>query len=119
MAPGGHEFPGWIILPHPSRRPTLRSPVAVRADTAARGMVGSRGRAGTWQEEWTMRSPFPGMDPYIESGDLWPDFHSHLIERIADHLAGASPERYRVRTGERSYSVLVVEEGKVSCPFLP
>ena len=22
-----------------------------------------------------MPSPFPGMDPYLESPDIWPDFH--------------------------------------------
>ena len=25
-----------------------------------------------------MPSPFPGMDPYIETPELWPDFHSDL-----------------------------------------
>ena len=28
-----------------------------------------------------MKSPFPGMDPYIEACGLWGDFHSHLIEK--------------------------------------
>ncbi|WP_416223741.1 DUF4058 family protein [Thermoflexus sp.] len=25
-----------------------------------------------------MPSPFPGMDPYLERPDLWPDFHGNL-----------------------------------------
>jgi len=29
-----------------------------------------------------MKSPFPGMDPYIEACGLWGDFHTHLIEKI-------------------------------------
>src|SRR5262245_346290 len=66
-----------------------------------------------------MLSPFPGMDPYIEECGLWEDFHKHLIEKIAERLADASPQRYIVRTGERSYLVLVESEGKKKHPFLP
>ena len=65
-----------------------------------------------------MKSPFPGMDPYIEACGLWGDFHSHLIEKIGEKLADAAPEHYLVRTGERSYVVLVESEGKESYPFL-
>jgi hypothetical protein len=65
-----------------------------------------------------MKSPFPGMDPYIEACGLWGDFHNHLINMIADTLAEAVSERYLVRTGERSYLVLVEEEGKTAHPFL-
>jgi hypothetical protein len=66
-----------------------------------------------------VKSPFPGMDPYIEGCGLWEDFHSHLIEKIGEKLADAAPERYLVRTGERSYIVLVESEGKKSYSFLP
>jgi Protein of unknown function (DUF4058) len=66
-----------------------------------------------------MRSPFPGMDPYIEACGLWGDFHHDLISEIKYALAQAAPERYLVRAGERSYVVLVEEEGKASRPFLP
>jgi hypothetical protein len=59
------------------------------------------------------------MDPYIEACGLWGDFHTHLIEKIYDRLAEAVPDRYLVRTGERSYVVLVESEGKRSRPFLP
>jgi hypothetical protein len=65
-----------------------------------------------------MKSPFPGMDPYIEACGLWPDFHSHLIERIYDDIAARAPGQYVVRTGERSYIVLAEEEGKKSHPFV-
>ncbi len=59
-----------------------------------------------------MKSPFPGMDPYIEACGLWEDFHSHLIEKIHDLLAATVPEHYIVRTGERAYVVLAETEGK-------
>jgi len=66
-----------------------------------------------------MKSPFPGMDPYIEACGLWGDFHSHFIEKISEKLADVAPEHYLVRTGERSYVVLVDSERKQSYPFLP
>ena len=66
-----------------------------------------------------MKSPFMGMDPFIEACGLWGDFHSHLIERIGEKLADEAPEHYLVRTGERSYVVLVESEGTKSHPFLP
>jgi hypothetical protein len=66
-----------------------------------------------------MRSPFPGMDPYIEACGLWGDFHHRLISRIQDALDQAAPDRYLVRAEERSYVVLVEEEGKASHPFVP
>jgi hypothetical protein len=66
-----------------------------------------------------MNSPFPGMDPYIEACGLWGDFHTHLIERIYERLAESVPDRYVVRTGERSYVVLVESQGQQSHPFLP
>jgi hypothetical protein len=59
------------------------------------------------------------MDPYIEPCGLSEDFHSHLIEKIGEKLADAAPDRYLVRTGERSYVVLVESEGQKSYSFLP
>lgn len=66
-----------------------------------------------------MNSPFPGMDPYIETCGLWEDFHSHLMEKIGERLADAAPDRYLVRTGERSYVALVESAGERSHPILP
>lgn len=56
-----------------------------------------------------MKSPFPGMDPFIEACGLWEDFHSHLIESIAQALVDRVPAQYVVRTGERGYMVLTDE----------
>ena len=33
-----------------------------------------------------MPSPFPGMDPYLESRDLWPDVHHRLISEVDRQL---------------------------------
>ena len=57
-----------------------------------------------------MKSPFPGMDPFIEEAGLWEDFHHNLITDIQRALARIAPSRYLVRTGERSYLVLVEED---------
>ena len=59
-----------------------------------------------------MKSPFPGMDPYIEARGLWRDFHARLVTRIIDALEEALPAKYRVRTEQREVIELVEEEGK-------
>jgi hypothetical protein len=59
-----------------------------------------------------MKSPFPGMDPYIEACGLWEGFHSHLIEAIYQAIAKVLPKGYTVDTAVRSYIVLMESEGK-------
>jgi hypothetical protein len=59
-----------------------------------------------------MKSPFPGMDPYIEGSGLWEDFHNHLIEAIYRALAPQLPRGYTASTATRSYVVLMEAEGK-------
>lgn len=59
-----------------------------------------------------MKSPFPGMDPYIEACGLWEAFHGHLIEAIYRDLARVLPRGYIADTAVRSYVVLVESEGK-------
>jgi hypothetical protein len=64
---------------------------------------------GQWQAalgELFMKSPFPGMDPFIEDRVLWADFHTKLIGEMERTLAAALPERYFIQTGERDYIVL-------------
>ena len=41
-----------------------------------------------------MPSPFPGMDPYLESPDIWPDFHDHLASRLSVELNQTLPRPY-------------------------
>ena len=66
-----------------------------------------------------MKSPFPGMDPYIEACDLWGDFHHHLIEGIYAALARTVPARYLVRTEKRSYIVLQSVKEREHHSFVP
>lgn len=54
-----------------------------------------------------MKSPFPGMDPYLES--RWPDVHSKLIAFMSEAIQGSLPDPLRARSEER---VLVEVEDK-------
>ena len=40
------------------------------------------------------QSPFPGMDPYLESPDLWPDVHNRLMNLFADQLGDLLAPKY-------------------------
>jgi hypothetical protein len=48
-----------------------------------------------------MPSPFPGINPYIESRGLWGDFHQRLITGTGDALNGQLPEHYAARIEEQ------------------
>ncbi len=50
-----------------------------------------------------MPGPFPGMDPYLEAPEHWPDVHQRLITYIADALQPRIRPRYLARMGERVY----------------
>jgi hypothetical protein len=45
-------------------------------------------------------SPFPGMDPYLESPTHWEDFHSRLINALADAITEGLPADYFTSIGE-------------------
>ncbi len=49
-----------------------------------------------------MRSPFPGMDPFIESQE-WKDFHTQAIAKISDFLAPQIEPNYISRVERRIY----------------
>jgi hypothetical protein len=49
-----------------------------------------------------MRTPFPGMDPWLEHPDLWPDVHNRLIMAIADTLMPRITPRYVARVESRT-----------------
>jgi hypothetical protein len=59
-----------------------------------------------------MKSPFPGMDPFIEACGLWEGFHSRLIHKIDETLARALPPGYSTDVGARGYVVLMGDNGK-------
>ncbi len=50
-----------------------------------------------------MPSPFPGMDPYLENPELWPDVHHCLISEMQRTLNQALRPRYVARVELRVY----------------
>ncbi|BAY32793.1 hypothetical protein NIES2107_46870 [Nostoc carneum NIES-2107] len=52
-----------------------------------------------------MLSQFPGMNPYLENPELWPEVHSRLIVAIADVIAPHIRPKYRVAIEKRVYQV--------------
>jgi hypothetical protein len=50
-----------------------------------------------------MPSPFPGMDPYLESPVIWPDVHLNLISGIQAELNPGLRPRYVARVELRVY----------------
>ena len=52
-----------------------------------------------------MGCPFPGMDPYLERPELWPDFHDSLITYIRENLQPKLRPRYAALTQDRLYVV--------------
>ena len=52
-----------------------------------------------------MPSPFPGMNPYLENPELWPEIHSRLIVAIADAVAPHICPKYRVAIEQRVYQI--------------
>ena len=48
-----------------------------------------------------MPSPFPGMDPYLESSGLWQDLHHRLIFCASEALQPQLPPRYYALIEER------------------
>ena len=47
-----------------------------------------------------MPSPFPGMDPYLESPEHWSDFHHRFIDALSEAIADRLPEGYFARIDE-------------------
>ena len=58
-----------------------------------------------------MPSPFPGMDPYIETPELWSDFHNNLASEMQAQLNRLIQPRYFARlTPYVTYEVVEVGE---------
>ena len=51
-----------------------------------------------------MPSPFPGMDPYLEEPDLWPDLHAELIGDIRAELNPLLRPNYMARIEQRVFN---------------
>jgi hypothetical protein len=57
-----------------------------------------------------MPSPFPGMDPFIESQGRWRDFHTRFISAIGEYLAERLPESYAAQYEEEVHTVTWSDE---------
>jgi hypothetical protein len=52
-----------------------------------------------------MPCPFPGMDPYIERPEIWPDFHDHFVTVLKSLLQPLLRPRYVALMQDRLYVV--------------
>ena len=50
-----------------------------------------------------MPSPFPGMDPWLEDPEIFPDLHNIFIARLGDSISTDLPAPYYVSTGNRHW----------------
>lgn len=55
-----------------------------------------------------MPSPFPGMDPYLETPDRWPAFQHQFILALAEAIQPGLSDRYRLRFATRTYATDLV-----------
>ncbi|MBI4662245.1 MAG: DUF4058 family protein [Verrucomicrobia bacterium] len=63
-----------------------------------------------------MRSPFPGMDPYLEA--RWGDVHQRLVTYAADQLGPQLPADLRARVEERVFVETQAEQIRRIVPDL-
>lgn len=52
-----------------------------------------------------MPSPFPGMNPYLENPELWPEVHSRLIVATTDALNPQLMPKYRAAIDQRVHNI--------------
>lgn len=52
-----------------------------------------------------MPSPFPGMDPFLERSEIWPDFHGSMIAYIREALQPLLRPQYVALTQDRLFAV--------------
>ncbi len=50
-----------------------------------------------------MPSPFPGMDPFLEQPDIFPDFHDRFITYLSDAIQEHLPPPYIAVIGRRAW----------------
>lgn len=56
-----------------------------------------------------MACPFPGMDPWLESPSVWPDFHNALAGEIRAALNGSLPNPYYAQLNVREELTITSE----------
>lgn len=62
-------------------------------------------------EKELLLSPFPGMDPYLEAPDIWPDFHDRLATTLSAMLNVQLPAPYYARLQKRPELGIVLGAG--------
>lgn len=50
-----------------------------------------------------MPSPFPGMNPYFEQADVWPDFHNEFLTCLRHELAPLIRPKYIIQLEKHVY----------------
>ena len=65
-----------------------------------------------------MPSPFPGMDPYLEAPDIWPDLHEALAGEMRGELNLLLPHPYYARLEVRP-EVGIVDDAGTSRRIVP
>jgi Protein of unknown function (DUF4058) len=63
-----------------------------------------------------MPSPFPGMNPYLESPQGWAGIHHWLITELARTLGAQLPPHYYVAVEERVYDINDPESALIGVP---
>jgi Protein of unknown function (DUF4058) len=61
------------------------------------------------QKVSSVRSPFPGMDPFLEVSGDWRDFHTRFLNGCADSISDRLPENYVARI-EEDFQILEYPE---------
>ncbi len=65
-----------------------------------------------------MRPPFPGMDPWLEDPELWPNVHNSLVAAIRDDLVPLLRPRYFVDLESRTTVLTGRDEDRLYSPDL-
>ncbi len=64
-------------------------------------------------ERSVQSSAFPGMDPYLEAPDIWPDFHDALAATIRALLNDSLPAPYYARLQKRPEMGILLGTGRL------
>jgi hypothetical protein len=78
-----------------------RTIVVTRVETLYPNSLYNKGTVWIWT--MTTRSPFPGMNPYLEQPTFWSEFHNRLIVAMSDSLTLAVQPAYYVAVETRTY----------------
>ncbi len=60
----------------------------------------------------SIQNPFPGIDPFVEAAQIWPDFHSRFMNVWCEAIADQLSENYVARLEEQLTVIEFEEERK-------